>query len=96
MTKRTPKRSTTTKTITDAQIRTLRVEARAAHDSVQVHVCSVALEEEQPVTDGIAWEERYGGGGFLRHEQLAIMAVKTSEQARAMCAKAIGNASAQS
>lgn len=87
--------TTETKSITDAQIRTLRTEARAAGDAVQAHACSVALGDEEPVTDGNAWEDRYGGGGFSRVEARGMMAVKSADQAREMCAKAIRAAAAQ-
>lgn len=83
----------TTHTPTDRQIRALRAEA--AGDLVLVHICAVALGEQEPITTGEEWEERYGGGGFSGHERRAIMAIASQEQAVAECAAAIAAAHAE-
>jgi hypothetical protein len=83
---------TKTPSITDAQIRTLRDEARAAGDGAQVHICGLALGDEEPVTDADAFEARYGGGGFASWERDAILACETRSAARAECARVIADA----
>lgn len=82
-------------TITTRQIRELRNAAGSASDLVMAHICSVALDEQEPVTTAAAFEDRYGGGGFGRDEQRKIMAIESQEQAWAECERVIADAAAQ-
>lgn len=75
--------------ITEDQIRALRTEAAQAGDRVQVHICDVALGDEEPVTTVREFKERYGGRGYGRRERAEIMNVTSREQAWDMCAQAI-------
>lgn len=83
-----------TETITTAQIRELRAEAIEAGDDVQVILCDIATGDEDPIATGVAWEERFGGGGFEGHQRVTIMGCTSAEVAREMCADAIRAASA--
>ena len=71
------------KTITDAQIRTLRTEARAAGDSLLAEWCDVAL----------AYGERYDSVGFPLYSPGTGLSV-TRTEAREVCADAIRAAAA--
>lgn len=82
--------SDTPKTITDADVRRLRAEAAEHGDDAQVHICSVALGEEKPITTAARFESRYGGGGYSAAERTAIMRIKSQKQAWAACARALG------
>lgn len=81
--------------ITNAQIYQLWREAAEAGDMVQVHICTVALGDENPVTNADSFEDRFGGHGLSAHEQRSIMAIKTRKQAIEICAKVIADAAAQ-
>ena len=83
-----------TETLTDAMVRDLHSEARAAQDDVQRIICDIALGNESPVPNCAAFEERFGGGGFDRNEAVAIMAIRTVDDARRECADAINHARA--
>lgn len=80
--------------VSDEQITALRQEAAQAGDLAQVHICSVALGDEDPVTTADAFETRYGGGGFDAAETRAMMAVGSAAEARAYCAQIITDAAA--
>lgn len=70
--------------ITDRQIRTLRAEAEAAGDYAQIDVCDVALA---------AHETPDAEGNDLTGPDRAPM---TRSEARALCARAVAYAEAQS
>ena len=79
--------------LTDDMISDLRDEAKEHGDEALVHVCDVALGNEDPVTTGDAFENRYGGGDMYP-AQRAILACDGVETARAECAAAITSARA--
>lgn len=76
--------TTTSATITDRQIRKLRAEAEAAGDYAQIDVCDVALAEHETADSE---------GNDLTGPDRAPM---TRTEARALCARAISHAEAQS
>ena len=83
--------TTTTATITDRQIRTLRAEAVAAGDSLQVAICDVAL------ATGIATIAEIEESVRADLEVLGIIPehVGADLAARAECARVIADAAAQ-
>ena len=85
--------SAKTQTLTDDMIHELREEAKEHGDDALVHICDVALGNEDPVTTANAFEDRYGGGDMYS-AQRAILACDGAETARAECAAAITSARA--
>lgn len=81
-----------TEPLTLPMVHALRTEASANSDFVTYHICGVVIGDEDPVTTAEAWEDRYGGGGFRRVEQAAIMAVDSREAARRRVADVINEA----
>ena len=83
------KTNVTAENISNAQILDLLAEAMVDGDDVLVHVCGVAIGDEEPISTPEEWEERYGGGGYAPGHMDGCIRFDSVDSCRVECARVI-------